>query len=220
MATRSDILSELKANIAAIEADADGPGGAPSRRGGCAFAFANRLDSSDGALPCGDRDGGRTGQPEALAEKTADTAFQKILRWASVRERSSAYVRERLLRDEFPSEVVEEALERAVRVRAIDDRRYGDALIRMKLAAGRGLRDAESEIEALGIDPSSLDAWQEHAARGLDAEVDRALALLRRRPPRAKRAREAAFRKLVTQGFSTDVAATAARRWSEEAGLP
>ena len=45
------------------------------------------------------------------------------------------------------------------------------------------------------------------------------LALLRRRPPRAKRAREAAFRKLVTQGFDTDVAVTAARRWSEETGV-
>ena len=89
-------------------------------------------------------------------------------------------------------------------MRAIDDRRYADALVRTRLAAGKGLRDARSEIEALGIDPESLDAWQEHAARGREAEVERALALLRRRPPRAKQVREAAFRKLAARGFDTD----------------
>lgn len=153
----------------------------------------------------------------AEPEKTAEEAFRKILRWASVRERSTAYVRDRLSKDEFPSEVIEEALERAVRVHAIDDRRYSDALIRMKLSAGKGLRAAEAEISELGIDPASLDTWQEHAERGRDAEVERALAVLRRRPPRAKQAREAAFRKLVGQGYATDVASTAARRWFEEA---
>ena len=123
---------------------------------------------------------------------------------------------ERLLKDDFPAAVVEEALQRAVRVRAVDDRRYADALVRMKLAADRGLRDAEREIEELGIDPATLDSWVEHERKGRDFEVGRALAALRRRPPKAKRAREAAFRRLVSQGFSTDVAATASRTWFEE----
>ena len=70
--------------------------------------------------------------------KTARDAYQKILRWAAVRERSTAYLRERLLKDDFPAAVVEEALQRAMRVRAVDDRRYADALVRMKLAAGAG----------------------------------------------------------------------------------
>ena len=133
--------------------------------------------------------------------KTARDAYQKILRWAAVRERSTAYLRERLLKDDFPSSVVEEALQRAVRVRAVDDRRYADALVRMKLAAGRGLRDVEREIEELGIDPATLDSWVEHERKGRDFEVDRALAALRRRPPKAKRAREAAFRRTVNRGF-------------------
>lgn len=152
----------------------------------------------------------------AESGKTADEAFRKILRWVSVRERSTAYVRERLAKDEFPTEAIEEALDQAVRTRAVDDRRYSDALIRMKLSAGKGLRAVEAEISELGIDPASLDAWQEHASRGSEAEVERALAMLRRRPPRAKQAREAAFRKLVGQGYTADVASTAARRWFEE----
>ena len=64
----------------------------------------------------------------------------------------------------------------------------------------------------------SLDAWQEHAAQGPEVERERALALLRRRPPRAKNARDAAFRKLVGQGYSTDVAGSVARQWAEEQG--
>ncbi|MFR1168675.1 MAG: regulatory protein RecX [Adlercreutzia equolifaciens] len=98
--------------------------------------------------------------------KTARDAYQKILRWAAVRERSTAYLRERLLKDDFPAAVVEEALQRALRVQAVDDRRYADALVRMKLAAGRGLRDAEREIEELGIDPATLDSWVEHERKG------------------------------------------------------
>ena len=237
MATKAAILADLRASMAAIErgegsgafvadsscgdrraarGDAEDTGGTAGTRGaGCtaapaAIGAAGGQRASD-ASSCelqGDRHGG--------SERTGEAAFRKILRWVSVRERSSVYVRERLAKDEFPPEAIDEALDRAVRVHAVDDRRYSDALIRMKLAAGKGLRAAEAEIIGLGIDPSTLDAWQEHAERGRDAEVQRALALLRRRPPRAKQAREAAFRKLVGQGFSTDIASSAARLWSEE----
>ncbi len=233
MASKADILADLKASIAAIERDdASGPdasgaegewgacGVAPQRKGSARSAARMRgRTAEESFLAAGPttsddqmKDGGTDGPP-----KTADAAFQKILRWVSVRERSTAYVRERLLKDEFPAEAVEEAVERACRVRAVDDRRYADALVRMRLAAGKGLRPVEREIEELGIDPSSLDSGVEHAEAGREVEVDRALALLRRRPPRAKQVREASFRKLVSQGFSTDIAATAARLWAEEA---
>lgn len=227
MPSKADILADLRASLAAIEAGEAVPGedDAPAWQGAASARDAER-PAGQGRGPCRS-----TGVPSLEAAsatfaadgagtpegKAADDAFRKILRWVSVRERSTAYVRERLLKDEFPPEAMEEAVARAVGCRAVDDRRYGDALIRMKLAAGRGLRDAEAEIEALGIDPASLDAWQEHAERGREAEVGRALAVLRRRPPRAKAAREAAFRKLVGQGYGTDIASTAARLWYEEA---
>lgn len=147
---------------------------------------------------------------------TSADAFQRILRWVSARERSSAYLRERLAKEGFGAEQIEEALDRACRVHAVDDRRYADALVRSKLAAGKGLREVEAEIADLGIDPASLDAWAQHNEMGREAEIERACALLKRRPPRAKQAREAAFRKLVSQGYSCDVASSAARRWIEE----
>lgn len=222
MASKADILAALRADIAALEA-------APSPEEPCAQISAlphpvenvavcgkDREASCSQSLGCPSRGEEREGALNDEEGKTARDAYQKILRWAAVRERSTAYLRERLLKDDFPAAVVEEALQRAMRVRAVDDRRYADALVRMKLAAGRGLRDAEREIEELGIDPATLDSWVEHERKGRDFEVGRALAALRRRPPKAKRAREAAFRRLVSQGFSADVAATASRTWFEE----
>ncbi len=211
MASKADILAALRADIAALEA-------APSSEEPCAQIAAWPHPAEDDAV-CGRDTGASCARESALSGeegKTARDAYQKILRWAAVRERSTAYLRERLLKDDFPAAVVEEALQRAMRVRAVDDRRYADALVRMKLAAGRGLRDAEREIEELGIDPATLDSWVEHERKGRDFEVGRALAALRRRPPKAKRAREAAFRRLVSRGFSADVAATASRTWFEE----
>ncbi len=269
MASKADILAALRADIAALEA-------APPSEEPCAQIAAlphpvedvavcgkDREASCSQSLGCPSRGEEREGALNDEEGKTARDAYQKILRWAAVRERSTAYLRERLLKDDFPAAVVEEALQRAMRVRAVDDRRYADALVRMKLAAGRGLRDAEREIEELGIDPATalqramrvravddrryadalvrmklaagrglrdaereieelgidpatLDSWVEHERKGRDFEVGRALAALRRRPPKAKRAREAAFRRLVSQGFSADVAATASRTWFEE----
>ena len=214
MASKADILAALRADIAALEATSSSEephaqiSALPHPVEDVAVCGKDREASCSQSLGCPSRGEEREGALNDEEGKTARDAYQKILRWAAVRERSTAYLRERLLKDDFPAAVVEEALQRAMRVRAVDDRRYADALVRMKLAAGRGLRDAEREIEELGIDPATLDSW--------DFEVGRALAALRRRPPKAKRAREAAFRRLVSQGFSTDVAASASRTWSEE----
>lgn len=203
MGSKADTIADLRRAMAALE------GGDLSYIEASVPPPAVCVDSTPAK---GDEEAARA----AGDERTADAAFRKILRWAAVRERSSASLRERLLKDDFAPEAIDEALERAVRAHVVDDRRYGDALIRMKLSAGKGLRSAVAEIEALGIDPTSLDAWQEHAEQGREAEVERALAVLRRRPPRAKAAREAAFRKLVGQGYDTDIASTAARLWAEE----
>lgn len=232
MTAKADILASLRADIASIE-----HGGSASRptagvrqdrvaeeEAGRSIHVrgCRRPPAAPGAGSAGEGSGfdaGATGK-ETGADcddgKTAEEAFRKILRWASARERSTAYVRDRLARDEFPAEAIEEAVGRACRVHALDDRRYADALVRATLSAGRGLRRAEEEIRALGIEPDTLDAWAEHAEAGREADVSRALEVLRRRPPRARAAREAAFRKLVGRGYPADVASTAARLWFEE----
>lgn len=148
--------------------------------------------------------------------KNASKAFQKIVNWLSVRERSTGYVRERLKRDGFGSDNIEEALERAIECHILDDARYADSLIRTTMSSGRGMRDIEREIEELGIDINGLDAWEEYQQLGCEGELKRALDVLKRKPPHAKNACDAAYRKLVSRGFSSEIASSAARLWLDD----
>ena len=107
MASKADILAALRADIAALEATS-------SSEEPCAQIAAWPCPAEDDAV-C-DRDTGAScaqnlgrsshgeEQENALSNeegKTARDAYQKILRWAAVRERSTAYLRERLLKDDF-----------------------------------------------------------------------------------------------------------------------
>lgn len=156
--------------------------------------------------------GTRPGECGSADERAA---FQKILRCASVREQSTARMREKLRHAEFSDDAVERAIERAVELGIIDDRRYADALVRQTLASGKGLRFVLIEIEALGIDVESLDSYREHVDAGYEAEFDRAYSLLEKRPPRARNVREAAYRKLISKGYSFEISSSCARVWAE-----
>ena len=213
MPARDEVIAGLRARMEAISRG-EGDLGAPEGRAEGAVCAPRPADQARRAR----RWEGRGADQEPASddsELTPERAYQKILRLAATREQSSARVRERLARDGYAPEVAEEALARAVRASAVDDRRYAESLVRMRIAAGKGVEGVVGEIEELGIDPWSLEAYAEYREQGEDADVDRALSLLERRPPRAKNQRDAAFRKLVQQGFSTSTAATAARRWAE-----
>lgn len=147
-----------------------------------------------------------------------ERAYQKILRLASVKERSTSELRARLGRDGFDEEATEHALERAERNRVVDDARFADFYVRSKLACGKGSSGIRRDLERLDIDPDCVPSFQERFEEGSDSEEERALAFLERKPPRSKNQREGAFRKLVGQGYSAQVASTVARRWSESRG--
>lgn len=148
---------------------------------------------------------------EALGDEAFE-AYKKIQRLASASERSTKGIRERLAKDGYASEAIEEALARAVSYRIIDDRRYAEAYVRAKMAAGKGRRSIEAEIRDLGFDPDELDEWSESSE---DDEVARAIEILKKRPPTAKNKRDAAYRRLVSKGYSASAAQSAARIWSE-----
>lgn len=143
-------------------------------------------------------------------------AFRKIERLASMREHASVALRKRLLRDGYSEHATACAVERAVACGLIDDKRYADVLVRSRLSQGRGLRGIATELADLDIDAQEVEAYQE-AQNSFDDqdEVQRALALLERKPPRSKNAREGAYRRLINKGYSSNVAASAARQWSE-----
>lgn len=139
--------------------------------------------------------------------------MRKIERLCSLREQASAALRERLVRDGFSEKVAEEAVARAVECGLVDDARFADVLVRCRLAAGKGCAGIARELASHGIDPAHVESYLDAAEAGSDAELSRALDLLERKPPRAKNAREAAYRRLVGKGFSSSIASSAARTW-------
>ncbi len=150
-------------------------------------------------------------------ENTVECACKKILRSASAREQSTKLMREKLIRDNFSPDVINEALERACRSQVIDDHRYSNMLIRSTLSQGKGLTFALKEIEELGVDVENLDSYKEYLEQGEECDESRALAFLNAHPPHAKNKHESAYRKLINKGYSSSVASTAARRFCEKA---
>ncbi len=179
-----------------------------------------------------------------VVKRTEDEtrAFEKVTRLACSRERGSRELIDRLVRDGFSQEVAESAVQRALDCGLIDDTRYGAVLIRTRVAQGRGRKGIEDELERAGIAASDIPGWPEEffsvddfdpfrvnanaeddvvgctfgCESSDEQEIERALALLRRKPPRSKNIQASAYRKLVTKGYSTSVASAATRRFMEE----
>ena len=187
MDNRADQLARLRAGIAGIEA-----GGRTTA--GCAAHDGSPADADD----------------------EAQRAFRKIERLAGAREQASTALRRRLVREGFEEGVAEQAVERALACGLVDDARYADVLVRSRLSQGKGRRGIAAELEDLGIDAYAVASFVESEGSGDDAsEVERALALLDRKPPRSKNPRETAYRRLTQKGYSASVASSAARLWCE-----
>lgn len=231
----SDLRARLRAEIAAIEhgaapaadiAESSRPHEVPARFREASSRFPEAPDdprvhaafrAASGNLSGASDARKKTPRSDAAEDaRLADpeAAFRKIERLCLVREQACEQLRQRLARDGFEPEAVEAALSRALACGLVDDARFADVLVRSRLAQGRGRRGIAAELEGLGIDADSVDALA--AGDGDDAgEVERALALLERRPPRAKNRRDAAYRRLAQKGFSASVSSTAARLWCE-----
>lgn len=152
-----------------------------------------------------------------LSEKDGDAreALNKIVALVNVRERSERAIRERLAREGFSQAGIDEAVCRAKDYGFIDDSRFADILIRSRIAQGKGSVGIERELAENGIDVLALENWPDGYGIERNGEVDRAMELLDRKPPRSKNLRDGAYRKLVQRGFSSSVASSAARQWVE-----
>ena len=208
------LRARLRAEIAAIEKGVPKPSRAPDlphvreeREDRRPSRASRSLSASAAGGQPSRHDAGEVDEDVRLSDP--DAAFRKIERLCLVRERASEQLRQRLARGGFEAEAVEAALACGL----VDDGRFADVLVRSRLAQGRGRRGIAAELESLGIDADSVEAL---AAADDDAgEVDRALALLDRKPPRAKNRRDAAYRRLAQKGFSASVSSSAARLWCE-----
>ena len=151
-----------------------------------------------------------------LSQEECDRlAFEKVVRSVSA---CTTKMRRKLEQAGYPASSVDHAIDKAVRIGAIDDVRYSESLVRSTLASGKGLRFALKEVESLGVDVYGLESYNEHLESGEEAELERAIDFLSRHPSRAKDKRGAAYRKLVSKGYAPSVAATASRLFVEGEG--
>lgn len=207
--TREQILDQLRGQIASIE------------EGSSEAHFSADLSEKNSESPEG---AGANSRPRKnyLDEEGGDDAskaLKKIVDLVNVSDRSEKTIRERLHRYDFSEEGIDEAVEKAKGYGFIDDARFAEILIRSRVSQGKGSTGIERELVSNGIDPSSVEGWPYEFDVGYDAEWERALSLLDRKPPRSKNLREGAFRRLVQKGFPVAVASSVARAWSEGRSL-
>ena len=104
----------------------------------------------------------------------------------------------------------ERALEKAIRVGVVDDRRYCEALISSALRSCKGLTDVLREAESLGVSPRSLTLIRCLSKRDRDGQIARARQFLEAHPVRSKNQRDGAYRKLISRGYPSSVASAVA----------
>lgn len=152
---------------------------------------------------------------EAIETDESERAFKKLMDLVNISDRSEKAMRERLKKDGFEDLDIDVAIDRALSYGFIDDMRFADVLIRSRISQGKGSAGIERELAGHDIDINDVPGWPNEYEIDSEIELDRALSFLDRKPPRSKNQREGAFRKLVQRGFSTSVASSAARIWSE-----
>ena len=94
--------------------------------------------------------------------------------------------------------------------------RFAEVLVRSRVSQSKGSDGITRELAENGIDATDVEGWPYEFGLSYDEELDRALAYLRRKPPRSKNLREGAYRKLAQRGFPSSIASSAARMYIEE----
>lgn len=154
-------------------------------------------------------------QDLSIAEQRK-AAMDKILRTVNISETSTSKMRSKLELKGFDPDVIEKAISKAQEYSLIDDMRYANCLVRSALSSNKGLAKVEQELRLLGIDIHDVESFIEFFESGEKSQYDMALEVLRCHPPKAKDKRSAAYRKLVSKGYSNDIALDVSRIWYEE----
>lgn len=155
---------------------------------------------------------------EALDEynDNANAAFGKIERLLAVRDRSVTETRSRLQRDHYTERAIAESLERALRCGYLDDVRFAEGFIRMRLRASKGINGIVRDLKGHQIDAYAIPGFPDVFLEEQGSQLDNAIRLLERKPPRAKNKKQAAYAKLIRNGFSSSVASSAVKTWIAE----
>jgi regulatory protein len=167
---------------------------------------------------------GRELSSDDLTELGAAASAERVMgdahRLLGHRARSTDELRRRLLAKEHEEAAVEHALERLTAGGLLDDAAFARSFVADKRRLeGWGVERIRRGLRQLGVDAADVDAALGEGTDDDAGELDRALAVLRKRgsprhPLEAERRR--AFDALRRRGFSTPTAYAAIRVWTEE----
>jgi regulatory protein len=157
--------------------------------------------------------------------KAVDRALALAYRYLSRRERTVAETQAHLLGKGVGAEPVEDAITALQEQGYLDDVRFAQLFVQDKRTLeqwgseriGRALRQRGVEREL--IDAALADAPFLDRDEGAESELDRALAVLRRRfraPPRDRRERDRAIGILMRKGYDQDVVLEALASYARE----
>ena len=167
---------------------------------------------------------GRELQEQDVAEIRAAASAERVMgdayRLLGHRARSREELRRRLLAKDHDERAVEGALERLSADGFLDDAAFARSFVADKRGLG-GWGDARIRrgLRELGVAAAAIDEALGEPGEREDEELERALALLRRRGAPGEpldAARRRAFQALQRRGFSTSVAFAAVRRWIDD----
>lgn len=144
------------------------------------------------------------------------SAKNRLAELVDKRDYASEEARRKLRLEGYPSDVCDKAVEWAVRIGIIDDRRFAEVFIRTKLYAGWGQRKIERELSQRGIACEDVPGWP-YEFFDPDDELQRAIELAERKHVSGANPLQKLARFLVGRGFSTSVAFDAARHVLEDA---
>jgi regulatory protein len=156
-----------------------------------------------------------TDGPEERLQHALDVAY----RYLGHRDRTVAEVRRRLEAEQVQTAVLDEAITALERQGYLDDARYAHRFAEDRRTIDAwGAERIERRLLAVGVDPTLIEAALDE--RDADEELEAALAVLRRRFPRAPsddRDRERALGVLVRKGYDLELAYDAVRAFERDA---
>jgi regulatory protein len=154
-----------------------------------------------------------------------EPALEIAYAYLNRRERTQAEVRDRLGREQIPPAQIEAALEALIEQGYLDDARYARVFTEdRRTLDGWGSDRIQRTLLQRGIDREVIDAaLRATQTQSPESELDRALALLRRRfpdPPRDRRERDRALGMVLRKGYDSELALEALMAYTRGAGDP
>ncbi|MGI6217171.1 MAG: regulatory protein RecX [Coriobacteriales bacterium] len=170
------------------------------------FGSSGRSEGSDGSAGTEHK----TRSKKKESELGIKECKAKMLKLLGMRDYTKKMMRDKLLSAGFPEEVVEETIDFGVGKKLLNDNRFADFYISAKQEAGWGKQRIERELEEKGVDLDEVPGYPDEYFDD-DAEVERAISLVKHHRVNSKNVRESHYRYLLSKGYSPSIASKALR---------